>query len=183
MMRTLRVGTWGSYNNHLSFCLGERVDIFDTGNVRIIPIPTNEGVNQEKKVETIYKAPDSQLLVKIYKENGDDVKTPTHKLDREERERVNFSEGELDGAGAVARNEDKEADLRLWKHMKVEQGQTAAVYAHPTLLSSQPPSFQRLKVEDALSYLDQVKFKFGNQPQVYNDFLDIMKVKFIGSRK
>ena len=45
--------------------------------------------------------------------------------------------------------------------------------------SSQPPSFQRLKVEDALSYLDQVKFKFGNQPQVYNDFLDIMKVRFI----
>ncbi|XP_059470996.1 paired amphipathic helix protein Sin3b isoform X2 [Neocloeon triangulifer] len=35
--------------------------------------------------------------------------------------------------------------------------------------------FQRLKVEDALSYLDQVKFKFGTQPQVYNDFLDIMK--------
>ena len=43
--------------------------------------------------------------------------------------------------------------------------------------TSQPPSFQRLKVEDALSYLDQVKFKFGNQPQVYNDFLDIMKVR------
>lgn len=36
-------------------------------------------------------------------------------------------------------------------------------------------SFQRLKVEDALTYLDLVKFKFGNQPQVYNDFLDIMK--------
>lgn len=35
--------------------------------------------------------------------------------------------------------------------------------------------FQRLKVEDALGYLDQVKYKFGNQPQVYNDFLDIMK--------
>lgn len=35
--------------------------------------------------------------------------------------------------------------------------------------------FQRLKVEDALGYLDQVKFKFGSQPQVYNDFLDIMK--------
>ncbi|XP_052754275.1 paired amphipathic helix protein Sin3b isoform X2 [Galleria mellonella] len=40
-----------------------------------------------------------------------------------------------------------------------------------------PPAaqFQRLKVEDALSYLDQVKFKFNTQPQVYNDFLDIMK--------
>ncbi|XP_076647106.1 SIN3 transcription regulator family member A isoform X3 [Halictus rubicundus] len=35
--------------------------------------------------------------------------------------------------------------------------------------------FQRLKVEDALSYLDQVKYKFNDQPQVYNDFLDIMK--------
>ena len=34
-------------------------------------------------------------------------------------------------------------------------------------------------MEDALSYLDQVKFKFGNQPQVYNDFLDIMKVRLI----
>lgn len=41
----------------------------------------------------------------------------------------------------------------------------------------QSPSsnFQRLKVEDALSYLDLVKFKFGSTPQVYNDFLDIMK--------
>ncbi|KAF5281319.1 hypothetical protein FQA39_LY17831 [Lamprigera yunnana] len=36
-------------------------------------------------------------------------------------------------------------------------------------------NFQRLKVEDALSYLDLVKYKFGSQPQVYNDFLDIMK--------
>lgn len=45
-------------------------------------------------------------------------------------------------------------------------------------IPSQPTGqekFQRLKVEDALSYLDQVKYKFGNQPQVYNDFLDIMK--------
>uniref|UniRef100_A0A8C9ZE01 Paired amphipathic helix protein Sin3a n=1 Tax=Sander lucioperca TaxID=283035 RepID=A0A8C9ZE01_SANLU len=29
--------------------------------------------------------------------------------------------------------------------------------------------------QHALSYLDQVKLQFGNQPQVYNDFLDIMK--------
>lgn len=36
-------------------------------------------------------------------------------------------------------------------------------------------NFQRLKVEDALSYLDLVKYKFGSKPQVYNDFLDIMK--------
>ncbi|CAL8260762.1 unnamed protein product [Merluccius merluccius] len=41
--------------------------------------------------------------------------------------------------------------------------------------SAQGQQFQRLKVEDALSYLDQVKLQFGNHPQVYNDFLDIMK--------
>lgn len=41
--------------------------------------------------------------------------------------------------------------------------------------SQQQQQFQRLKVEDALTYLDQVKLQFGNQPQVYNDFLDIMK--------
>lgn len=40
-----------------------------------------------------------------------------------------------------------------------------------------PPgnNFYRLKVEDALSYLDQVKFQFERQPEVYNQFLDIMK--------
>eukprot|EP01135_Chromosphaera_perkinsii_P004375 Nk52_evm26s279 gene=Nk52_evmTU26s279 len=36
-------------------------------------------------------------------------------------------------------------------------------------------SYQRLKVEDALSYLDQVKIQFSDHPQVYNQFLDIMK--------
>ncbi|XP_050673536.1 paired amphipathic helix protein Sin3a isoform X4 [Leptidea sinapis] len=44
----------------------------------------------------------------------------------------------------------------------------------PSALAA-PASFQRLKVEDALSYLDQVKYRFNAQPQVYNDFLDIMK--------
>ena len=39
----------------------------------------------------------------------------------------------------------------------------------------QAQQFTRLKVEDALSYLDQVKLQFGNQPHVYNEFLDIMK--------
>ncbi|XP_061097770.1 paired amphipathic helix protein Sin3b-like [Conger conger] len=34
---------------------------------------------------------------------------------------------------------------------------------------------QKLKVEDALSYLDQVKIRFGNDPGIYNKFLDILK--------
>ncbi|XP_050955909.1 SIN3 transcription regulator family member Aa isoform X1 [Labeo rohita] len=45
----------------------------------------------------------------------------------------------------------------------------------PSVSAQGQQQFQRLKVEDALSYLDQVKLQFGNQPQVYNDFLDIMK--------
>ncbi|KAI8997990.1 hypothetical protein BC832DRAFT_566531 [Gaertneriomyces semiglobifer] len=35
--------------------------------------------------------------------------------------------------------------------------------------------YRPLNVKDALSYLDQVKIKFSDQPEVYNRFLDIMK--------
>ncbi|XP_051572105.1 paired amphipathic helix protein Sin3a-like [Myxocyprinus asiaticus] len=55
----------------------------------------------------------------------------------------------------------------------VGQGHSHTISASAPTLGQQ--QFQRLKVEDALSYLDQVKLQFGNQPQVYNDFLDIMK--------
>jgi hypothetical protein len=33
----------------------------------------------------------------------------------------------------------------------------------------------QLKVEDALAYLDQVKMKFEDKPEIYNQFLDILK--------
>jgi paired amphipathic helix protein Sin3a len=36
-------------------------------------------------------------------------------------------------------------------------------------------SSKQLNVKDAVSYLDQVKQKFHDQPEVYNRFLDIMK--------
>ncbi|KAJ8327725.1 hypothetical protein QVD99_003749 [Batrachochytrium dendrobatidis] len=38
-----------------------------------------------------------------------------------------------------------------------------------------PAGYRPLNVRDALSYLDQVKIQFGDQPEVYNRFLDIMK--------
>lgn len=57
----------------------------------------------------------------------------------------------------------------------IRQKVHTTVVSTPPHMPEQPAQFHRLKVEDALSYLDQVKFKFGNQPQVYNDFLDIMK--------
>ncbi|XP_017106008.2 paired amphipathic helix protein Sin3a isoform X1 [Drosophila bipectinata] len=70
-----------------------------------------------------------------------------------------------------------------------QQASLAAALTPPASVSgnsvpggaSTPPQGQpgnatpRLKVEDALSYLDQVKFQYADQPQIYNNFLDIMK--------
>lgn len=35
--------------------------------------------------------------------------------------------------------------------------------------------FRSSQVEDALTYLDQVKIRFGSDPATYNGFLEIMK--------
>ncbi|KAI7825290.1 hypothetical protein BC939DRAFT_448438 [Gamsiella multidivaricata] len=45
----------------------------------------------------------------------------------------------------------------------------------PASASSAASSYRPLNVRDALSYLDQVKVQFQDQPDVYNRFLDIMK--------
>ncbi|KAJ3417477.1 Transcriptional regulatory protein sin3 [Chytridiales sp. JEL 0842] len=50
----------------------------------------------------------------------------------------------------------------------------AAAASQPTP-ESQDPNYRPLNVKDALSYLDQVKLQFQDQPDVYNQFLDIMK--------
>lgn len=41
--------------------------------------------------------------------------------------------------------------------------------------AQQIAGYRPLNVNDALSYLDQVKVQFQSQPDVYNHFLDIMK--------
>jgi len=41
--------------------------------------------------------------------------------------------------------------------------------------NSQNSNYRPLNVKDALSYLDQVKEQFNDSPEVYNQFLDIMK--------
>ena len=41
--------------------------------------------------------------------------------------------------------------------------------------SSLQKVLRELKVEDALLYLDQVKMEFGDKPEIYNEFLDIMR--------
>ncbi len=49
--------------------------------------------------------------------------------------------------------------------------------SHPcfSIASCTRPIQATLNVKDALSYLDQVKVQFAEQPDVYNRFLDIMK--------
>ncbi|KAJ3415607.1 Transcriptional regulatory protein sin3 [Chytridiales sp. JEL 0842] len=55
------------------------------------------------------------------------------------------------------------------------QMQPAAVPPLNQPRSEQDGNYRPLNVKDALSYLDQVKLQFQDQPDVYNRFLDIMK--------
>lgn len=56
------------------------------------------------------------------------------------------------------------------------------VQSSPVIPPTPPPpqadqggNYRPLNVRDALTYLDQVKVRFSDQPEVYNRFLDIMK--------
>lgn len=51
----------------------------------------------------------------------------------------------------------------------------ASVHSYPAHVNNSQQGSSCLKVENALSYLDEVKIQFKNQPEVYNEFLDIMK--------
>ena len=58
-----------------------------------------------------------------------------------------------------------------------EEGHNAAAAAAAPAANnaSLQKVLRELKVEDALLYLDQVKMEFGDKPEIYNEFLDIMK--------
>ena len=47
--------------------------------------------------------------------------------------------------------------------------------APPPAAPNASNGYRPLNVKDALSYLDQVKVMFSENPEVYNKFLDIMK--------
>ena len=66
--------------------------------------------------------------------------------------------------------------------MQPQQGPLPGTAAPPMQAPAQAPMaggaappYRQLKVEDALAYLDQVKMKFEDKPEIYNQFLDIMK--------
>lgn len=50
---------------------------------------------------------------------------------------------------------------------------STVINSESTMVSS---SYRTLNVRDALSYLDQVKIRFQDQNEVYNQFLDVMKL-------
>ena len=53
--------------------------------------------------------------------------------------------------------------------------QPYSIQASPSMAHQQIANGQQPILNDALSYLDQVKVRFSDQPDVYNRFLDIMK--------
>ncbi|TPX57792.1 hypothetical protein PhCBS80983_g03578 [Powellomyces hirtus] len=65
--------------------------------------------------------------------------------------------------------------------MQLSSGSGSNGNAVPELTSAESQvigasqGYRPLNVKDALSYLDQVKIRFNDQPEVYNRFLDIMK--------
>ncbi|KAK2087613.1 hypothetical protein P7K49_033520 [Saguinus oedipus] len=61
----------------------------------------------------------------------------------------------------------------LTSHLGLPKGSQPLV---PSSRGPGPPGlFASLQVEDALTYLDQVKIRFGSDPATYNGFLEIMK--------
>ncbi|KAK9360348.1 hypothetical protein V1504DRAFT_423614 [Lipomyces starkeyi] len=65
------------------------------------------------------------------------------------------------------------AALSITQVPSASQNPLSAASAGST--AQQIAAYRPLNVKDALSYLDQVKVQFQNQPDVYNRFLDIMK--------
>ncbi|CAH0480507.1 unnamed protein product [Peronospora belbahrii] len=57
----------------------------------------------------------------------------------------------------------------------IPNDQVEGDYYQQQSMAGPPPRHRELRVEDALLYLDQVKQQFGDQPDIYNQFLDVMK--------
>lgn len=51
----------------------------------------------------------------------------------------------------------------------------ATIVTNAEQQQDQDTQYRPLNVKDALSYLEQVKFQFNSRPDIYNQFLDIMK--------
>jgi hypothetical protein len=67
--------------------------------------------------------------------------------------------------------------LRLVELRATRMLKAPSALSRACLLLTHPPRRLHRQVEDALVYLDHVKLEFSSTPEVYNKFLDIMKVR------
>lgn len=77
------------------------------------------------------------------------------------------------GPGPGSMNQGQQPILNVRLHRSPDHAQHASPFSR-----SWPRRDDRadaVEQQDALSYLDQVKVQFSEQPDVYNRFLDIMK--------
>ena len=61
--------------------LGDKVEILDTGNIKLITPKEDGDANVERKVDTIYQQPESRLRVEISTETGHHMNTSSQKAD------------------------------------------------------------------------------------------------------
>ena len=71
---------------------GDKVEILDTGNIKLITPKEDGDANVERKVDTIYQQPDSRLRVEIATETGDHMNTSSLKavMQKNSEERARF---------------------------------------------------------------------------------------------
>ena len=60
---------------------GDKVEILDTGNIKLITPKEDGDATVERKVDTIYQQPDSRLCVEIATETGDHMNTSSQRAD------------------------------------------------------------------------------------------------------
>ncbi|KAJ3283299.1 Transcriptional regulatory protein sin3 [Borealophlyctis nickersoniae] len=75
--------------------------------------------------------------------------------------------------GPATNGQTPPASAPLPSHLSASS--TVASLAVAEAAANAVSQYRPLNVKDALSYLDQVKIQFSDQPEVYNRFLDIMK--------
>jgi len=82
---------------------------------------------------------------------------------------------EAAAASAQVKQENPSPAAPPQQQQQVSQTVSVPVMVQTPVQAGAAEATRQLKVEDALAYLDKVKTQFGEQPQVYNMFLEIMK--------
>ncbi|KAL5289727.1 SIN3A family protein [Megaselia abdita] len=129
-------------------------------------VSNNSVVPESIVAVTASTAANTQAVVQYsaYNIPGSGIKSPPT-ISTTEFQNLNQTSSQIRLKNQTSNNSSSVAGLSL------STTTAQATLAPQTITATQP----RLKVEDALSYLDKVKFQYSEKPQIYNNFLDIMK--------